>query len=57
MARTRVGRVVDDRFGRNNRAIKNAKHRERWRWLGESIGSDQSIKRTRKRLERERRAR
>jgi len=56
MARTRVGGVYDRRIGQDNRAIKNARHRARWRWLGESIGADQSIKRTRKRLERERRA-
>jgi len=55
-SRKAIARAYDDRIGRNNRAIKNAKHRARWRWLGESIGADQSIKRTRKRLERERRA-
>jgi hypothetical protein len=52
-SRKAIARVYDNRIGRNNRAIKNAKHRERWRGIRESIGSDQSIKRTRKRLERE----
>ena len=47
--RKAIARAYDDRIGRNNRAIKNAKHRDRWRWLAESIGSDQSIKRSRKR--------
>ena len=48
-----IARAYDDRIGRNNRARKNAKHRARWRWLAESVGFDQSIKRTRKRLARE----
>jgi len=49
MASKKVARAIGRSVGPEWRAIKNAKHRARWRWLAESIGSDQSIKRARKR--------
>ena len=52
MASKKLARAYDDHLGRNWRATKNAKHRERTRWARETFGADQSIKHGRKRRER-----
>jgi hypothetical protein len=49
MTSSKLARAYDDNFGRNWRATKNRKHRERTRWMRENFGSDQRIAKARKR--------
>ena len=53
MPSKKVARAIDRSVGREWRAAQNERHRERTRWVRETFGSDQSIKRGRKRRERQ----